>query len=82
MKIWPQSKMRELLAQAALTGEARAKLDSRADAERFRYSIYAFRRNHNIGYNVSITIEDNTVVVTRKTAPPVTLLSETFENVA
>lgn len=78
MKIWPQSTIRELLAQAKASGEARARLDSRESAERFRYSIYAFRKAHNIGYDVSITIEDTDVVVTRKEAPPIKILSESL----
>lgn len=77
MKIWPQSKIRELLAQASLVGEARAQLDSRAAAERFRYAIYAFRKTNNTGYDVTITIEDATIVVTKKETPTVNLLSET-----
>lgn len=76
-KIWPHAKIRELLVQAKLSGEARAQLDTRQDAERFRYAIYAFRRNNNIGYDVSVTIEDTTVVVTKKQISTVTLLSET-----
>lgn len=80
MKIWPQSKIRELLALAAVTGEARAELDSHDAAEKFRYSIYAFRRAHNIGFDTSITIEDKTVVVTKKTTPSVVLLSEVAAN--
>ena len=80
MKIWPQSTIRELLAQARTTGEARARLDSRESAERFRYSIYAFRKARNIGYDVSITIEDTDVVVTRKSTPAVRLMSETLAN--
>lgn len=81
-KLWPQSKIRELLAQAAANGEARAQLDSRDNAERFRYSIYAFRKSHGIGYDVSVTLDDNTVVVTKKTTPSVVLLSETLSEAA
>lgn len=81
-KLWPQSKIRELLAQAAANGEARAQLDSRDNAERFRYSIYAFRKSHGIGYDVSVTLDGNTVVVTKKTTPSVVLLSETLSEAA
>lgn len=71
MKIWPQSKIRELLAQAKLSGEARAELDSRQAAERFRYAIYSFRRAHNVGFDVSVTLDETSVVLTRRDIPEV-----------
>lgn len=80
MKIWPQSVIRELIAQAKASGEARAELESRALAERFRYSIYSFRKTHNIGYDVSITIDNNTVVVTKKPDTSVKILTPNNHN--
>lgn len=74
MRIWSRSMIRELLATAVATGEVRAELASRSDAERFRYGIYAFRRAHNTGYDVTIRLDENTVVVTKKDVPEVRIV--------
>jgi hypothetical protein len=75
-KIWPHEMIRELLALAEAGGEARAELETRREAERFRFAIYSFRRQNNIGNSLSVTIDGNTVVVARKEMPTVTILSD------
>jgi hypothetical protein len=72
--IWPKDVIRELLAQASLTGEARAELASPTEAERFRFAIYSFRRTEGIGYDLSITLDTNTVVVRKKHLPSVRIV--------
>jgi hypothetical protein len=67
--------IRELLALADVQGSARAQLRSRSEAERFRFAIYSFRRQNQFGHNISVTIEgDNTVVLTKREAPEITIL--------
>jgi hypothetical protein len=72
--IWPKDIIRELLATASLTGEAKAELGSRIEAERFRFAIYSFRRNEGIGYDLSITINGSTVVLMKRHVPSVQIL--------
>jgi hypothetical protein len=64
--IWPHDKIRELLAIAEITGEAKAELNSYDDAESFRYAIYYFRKQNNLGNNLTITIEGNWVFLKKK----------------
>ena len=75
-KIWPKGVIRELLAHASLTGEAKAELDSRLEAERFRFAIYSFRKTEGIGYDLTVTISGPTVVITKKHLPSVKILGE------
>lgn len=77
-QVWPHATIRELLALADANGEAQATLASAREAELFRFAIYSFRRNNDIGHNLSVTIADNAVVVTRRSTPSVVILqSET-----
>lgn len=75
MKIWPHDMIRELLALAELEGESRAVLGSKREAERFRFAIYSFRRHNNVGFNLSITIDETTVIVTRREMPEVRIVN-------
>lgn len=75
-KIWPQDTIRELLALAEARGESCALLEDSAAAESFRFAIYYFRRQNNIGQNLTVTIEDNKVVITRRETPQVKILQE------
>ena len=68
--------MRELLALANITGEAKAQLASRREAELFRYAIYKYRQSQDIGLDLLITIDDTTVVATKPKPPVVTILQE------
>lgn len=76
-QLWPTSTIRELLALAEAAGESRAILESAEDARLFRFAIYSFRKTHDIGADLSITLEDNTVVVHKRPAHVVVLANET-----
>ena len=76
-KIWPHAMIRELLARADINGESRARLSSQREAERFRFAIYNFRRQRNLGSNLCITIEDDSVVVVTRREPPVVTILDT-----
>lgn len=76
MRIWPHAMIRELIALAQTQGEARAQLPTRGDAERFRFAIYSFRRQNRLGQELSITIEDDTVVLTKREAPEIVYLDQ------
>jgi hypothetical protein len=65
-KQWPHDKIRELLALASAKGRSKATLSSERDAELFRFAIYAFRTNNNIGQDLIITLDGNTVKVEKK----------------
>jgi hypothetical protein len=75
-KIWPQDSIRELLARAEILGESSAELSSDRDAILFRFAIYSFRRNAHIGEDLSVTIEDKKVIVTKKVSPLVKILTD------
>lgn len=76
-KIWPYDKIRELLALANASGEAVAILNSEREAELFRYAIYGFRRtNPGVGDNLSVTIVNTNVIVTKRVSPLVNILQE------
>lgn len=77
MRIWPHAMIRELIALAEAQGEARAQLASRSEAERFRFAIYSFRRQNQLGSTISVTIEDEgTVVLTKREAPEIVYLDQ------
>ena len=74
-QVWPHATMRELLAQANATGEARATLASAREAELFRFAIYSYRRKHASEYcTLAITLDGNNVVATRREEPSVTIV--------
>jgi hypothetical protein len=75
-KIWPHATIRELLARAGVYGESRATLGSAREAELFRFAIYSFRRQNNVGWHLSVTLDDNDVVVTKRVEPNVSILQE------
>lgn len=64
-KVWPHATIREIIALASLQGEARATLQTPREAELFRFAIYSFRRSHNVGYDLSVTIGGNDVLLTK-----------------
>ena len=74
--IWPHDVIRELLALADAKGESSATLENDRDAELFRYAIYTFRRNSGGWEDLSVTLEGNKVVVTKRTTPNITILQE------
>lgn len=74
--LWPTATIRELLCTAEAIGEAKATLSSNRDAKLFRYAIYSFRKATAIGQNVSVTIDDRTVIVRKRDEPFVTLHQE------
>lgn len=78
-QVWPLATIRELLALAEANGQSKATLSSAEEARRFRFAIYTFRKNNNIGRDVSVTIDDKTVIVTRK--PTVTILQSEEQEV-
>ena len=75
-KIWPTEVIRELLALASSGGESQATLASAEEARLFRFAIYTFRKVHDVGADLSITLDDNVVVVRRRPAHSITLSSE------
>ena len=81
--VWPQDKIRELIALAESGGSSSATLTSETEATNFRFAIYNFRREHRIGLDLMVTIEENLsaefvpeyrVKLTRKEEPSVTIL--------
>ena len=76
---WPPEKIKALLDQAVATDCAKAVLVSPREAELFRYAIYTYRRTHDVDglwKQLSVTIEDCTVVVAKRIErPPVTILA-------
>lgn len=78
-KVWPYATIRELLALADVSGESRAELASRREAELFRFAIYSFRRQHDIGQDLSVTLDGNNVIITKRTAPSVVIMQEQLE---
>jgi hypothetical protein len=79
-KIWPHATIRELFALANAKGESRAMLGSKREAELFRFAIYSFRRQNDLGWNLSVTLDDNVVVVTRRLVPNVTIIQDDDED--
>lgn len=73
-KIWPRDQIRELLALADATGSARAECASPEEAEKFRFAIYYFRRQTGIGLSLSITLDNNFVVVAQEEMREVTII--------
>jgi len=72
-KIWPRDTIRELIALANSQGTSRAELSSERDAERFRFAIYSFRRQNNLGHDLSITVDGNAVVIAKRKTPSVVI---------
>ena len=75
-KIWPHDTIRELLALADARGESSAELANAREAELFRFAIYSFRRTNTGFDDLSVTLNDNKVIVTKRTAPKITILQE------
>jgi hypothetical protein len=76
---WPPETIKELLNKAVEVGLTQAVLESPREAELFRYAIYTYRKNHDEDgqwKQLSLTIEDCTVVVAKRIErPPVTILA-------
>lgn len=75
-KVWPHEQIRELFALAELNGSARAELASPEKAEKFRFAIYYFRRQNSIGLDISITLENNFVVMEKREIREVMIVQE------
>lgn len=75
-RIWPHDVIRELLARAELCGSARATLASAREAKLFRFAIYSFRDANDIGQNLTVTINDKDVIVTKRELPTIAILQE------
>lgn len=73
-KIWSHATIRELLTLALTTGESSAVLGSSREAELFRFAIYGFRRGCSDWDDLSITLDENKVIVTKRIAPTITIL--------
>jgi hypothetical protein len=69
--VWQHDVIRELLTLAEKVGKAEATLADASDARSFRFAIYRFRNQEGIGLNLSITLDDNKLVVTRREAPSI-----------
>ena len=64
--IWPHNTIRELLALADATGVSKAECDSPKEAEKFRFAIYYFRRQHGLGNDLSVTLDGSFVILEKK----------------
>jgi len=69
------STIRELIALAERVGLAKAALGSPEEARLFRFAIYSFRRANGVGQELSITLEDNEVVLRKRQCPSIEILS-------
>jgi hypothetical protein len=65
-RIWPAELIRELLTAAEKHGTAKATLDSVEDANKFRFSVYTFRKANSVGEDLIITVEGNEVIARRR----------------
>ena len=72
-RIWPHDTIRELLTLAEARGEARSTLDTERDAELFRFAIYSFRRQADIGDGLSVTLDGCDVVLTVRRMPEIAI---------
>ena len=70
---WPQHTIRELIALGETSGEARATLGTPEEARLFRFAIYTFRKEHNVGFDLRITLEENVVVLRRRPQPVIVI---------
>jgi hypothetical protein len=61
------------LTRASLLGEAQAELESEREAELFRFAIYSFRRQNNIGQDIVVTLDGPTVKLEKRHVPEVTI---------
>jgi hypothetical protein len=66
--------IRELIALAERTGFAKAALGSAEEARLFRFAIYSFRRANEVGLELSITLDDNEVVLRKRQCPSIEIL--------
>lgn len=71
---WPRATIRELIARAEELGSARAELGSEAEAKLFRFAIYNFRNSAQIGQNLFVTLDCNSVILTRRQDPAVVII--------
>ena len=72
--LWPQDTLREILAQAEVAHCARVECPTGRDAELLRFALYNFRKQHKIGLQLGITLDENVVVVEKRSAPTITIL--------
>lgn len=75
-KIWPADTIRELLALANAKGESRATLSSAEEARLFRFAVYSFRKAHHAWPDLSVTLDDNVVIVRRRPTHVIDLSNE------
>jgi hypothetical protein len=75
-QVWPHDKIRELLALADANGVSEAACASAEEAEKFRFAIYYFRRQHSIGLDLSITVKDSFVIIEKKELREVSIIQE------
>lgn len=70
---WPPDVIRELIAQAEASGESRAVLGSADEARLFRFAIYSFRRANSVGQELTITVDEASVVLARRVLPVISI---------
>jgi hypothetical protein len=75
-KSWPQDTIREFIALGSATGQAKADLETAEDARLFRYAVYSFRKNKNVGQDLSLSLEGNSVILRKSVVPVVSIVSE------
>lgn len=80
-KLWPYATIRELLALAEATGQSQATLASEREAELFRFAIYSFRKQYTLGQDLSISLDGNNVIITKRQTPSVMILQEQTQEV-
>jgi len=72
--VWPHDTIRELLALADATGVSKAECASPEEAEKFRFAIYYFRRQHGLGNDLSVTLDGSFVIIEKKEMREITIL--------
>ena len=70
-RIWPADMIREMLALAEATGEAYAELENPAEAAKFRFAVYTFRKTQRLGEDLAISIEGRRVWARQRPSPMV-----------
>ena len=71
---WPQDTIRELIALAQESGSSCATLTDASEAKLFRFAIYNFRRDQGIGFDLSITLDEEKVLLKRKELPEIKIV--------
>jgi hypothetical protein len=67
--------MRELLVLAETAGASKAELETTEEAEKFRFALYHFRKQENLGLDLLVSVNGNQVSLTKKASPKIEIVS-------